>query len=426
MFFLFSKNIFYFFQFSLLTRHTVVGPTPPQMPAVKAFPQDHHVRIRANEKVPIDLHVRTYGDPSHPAILAVAGFGANKEVGCENSFYKRLADRNLFVVSFSNRDAGGSTKMSHLPTRSMTSTLLLAALAGLLPPSVTTVVVLYCMRNYRSPMAQTVAGAVLALFTGFKAYGGTKAFHLKPAYTLEDVADDIPLLMNQMNIEKAHIMGTSMGGMLAQTAVLRHPERFLSLGSVMSNTGANSIIGLPDYPLSTLLYLYVVHPMSRPDPEDYDAMIKYESEGIKFQLQRAKDGTATFNEGLTVMQEAKRRYDAHTKYDTLQSRKDSMGRQMDGIAWQQGDRTAELKNIQIPTVVVHGMEDKLIPATSGLETASAIGLPACRRVVLVPECGHTYDDIFSIPCVDAIAENIHFAEDTMKSRSSGVLVRSKL
>ena len=378
--------------------------------SVIACPTDTHIRIRENEDTPIDLHVKTYGNPTHPAILCVVGFGANKEIG-QHSFYNKLAEGNIFVVTFSNRDTGGSTRMNHLPTRSMVSTLLVAAAAGLLPPTITSVVVLYCIRNYHSPFAQKLAASVLALFAGFKASGGTKAFHLKPCYTLEDVADDIPLLMNKMNIKQAHIMGTSMGGMLAQTVVLRHPHRFLSLGSVMSNTGANSAIGLPDYPLSTLAYLYIVHPFSHPNPKSkdyYKEIIEYEMEGMEFQLKRSKH--ATWNNGLNMKEEAERRYAAHTKYDTIQSRKDSMGRQMDGIAWQTGDRTKELKKIQIPTVIVHGMEDKLIPMESGLETAKAIGFPACRRVVLIPESGHTMDDAFSAVCVDAIIENIHFAE----------------
>ena len=384
------------------------------MQSVKFFPTGSHVRIRPNDAKPIDIHVKTYGEPKNPAILVVNGIGANMETVPEKSFYEKIAAEDLFVVAFSNRDAGGSTKMEHLHTRSMVSTLALGALAGLLPPTTTLALLLACVRYRHHPSARKIAVAALALMFGFKASGGTKAFHMTPAYTLDDVAEDIVLLMKEMNIAQAHIMGVSMGGMLAQTAVVNYPERFLSLASVMSDTGGISALGLPDYPLSTLFYLYVTHPMSRPDLSDHDGTIKYESETIEFNLTRAK--SATWNNGLTLMEEAERRHDAHMLHDTMESRKNSMARQMDSIAWQRGDRSNKLNQINIPTVVVHGMDDKLIPVESGMETAKAIGYPACRRVVLVPESGHTMDDGFVEHCVDAIVENCRHAEGRHRSK----------
>lgn len=389
----------------------------------KSYPTNTLVRIRQG-KNPIDLHVKTYGNPADPPILVVSGFGANKESVPEKTIYEQLAKKRFFVISFSNRDAGGSTKMEHLHTRSMMTTLGFAALAGLALPASTIAILLICFRNFHLPAAKKIATVIIASFLGFKIAGGKnlpKLYSFKPAYTLNDVAEDIILLMNAMRVKKAHIMGGSMGGMLAQTCVINHPDRFMSLASVMSNTGEFSILGLPDYPLSTLFYLYISHPMSRPASTDIKGTIRYEMETLKFQLGKEKSEVATWNDGLSLLEEAERRHHAHTLHDTVESRKNSMARQMDSIAWQGSGRKESLKKIKIPTVVIHGMDDKLIPVESGVDTARAIGFPTCRKVVLIPGCGHTIDDDFAVKCVAAIVENCNFAEQmiTPNNSSSG-------
>jgi len=258
---------------------------------------------------------------------------------------------------------------------------------------------------------------ILASFLGFKVAGGTnlpKLYRFTPAYTLNDVAEDIVLLMDAMRLTKVHIIGASMGGMLAQACVINHPDRFLSLASVMSNTGEFSMLGLPDYPLATLFYLYISHPMSRPPATDIKGLIQYEAESIQFQLGQDKIETATWNGGLSLLEEAARRHHAHTLHDTVDSRRDATARQMDSIAWQSSGRKAMLNTIQIPTVVIHGLGDRLIPMESGIDTARAIGFPTCRKVVLIPGCGHSMDDTFAKHTVAAIVENCRFAEDLFK------------
>jgi pimeloyl-ACP methyl ester carboxylesterase len=198
----------------------------------------------------------------------------------------------------------------------------------------------------------------------------------------------------------------------------------------MSNTGEFSMLGLPDYPLATLFYLYISHPMSRPPATDIKGLIQYEAESIQFQLGQDKIETATWNGGLSLLEEAARRHHAHTLHDTVDSRRDATARQMDSIAWQSSGRKALLNTIQIPSVVIHGVLDKLIPMESGIDTARAI--PTCRKVVLVPGCGHSMDDDFAAATVAAIVENCRFAEDLFKrtgggSGSSGAVVeRCKL
>ena len=268
---------------------------------------------------------------------------------------------------------------------------------------------------------------IFASFVWFKWNGDgalPKLFHLRPAYTLNDVAEDVVLLMDQMNIPQAHISGGSMGGMLAQTCVVNYPARFISLASVMSNTGGNSpYTGLPDYPLFTLFYLFIFHPMSRPPVSDTAATIQYAAEDIAVLLGKARSKKASWNHGLSLLEEAARRHHARMLHSTAESRKGSMARQVESIMWQLGDRKALLGTIEIPTVVVHGMNDTLIPMESGIEVAKAIGYPACRKVVLIPDCGHSMDDAFSEPCVAAIVENCKYAEGLLAAAVGG---RSKI
>ena len=183
-----------------------------------AYPTNTLVRIRHGPH-PIDLHVKTYGNPADPPLLLVNGIGANKESTPEKTLYEALAQQQFFVVSFSNRDSGGSTKMEHLRTRSMLATLGFAALAGLALPASTLALLLLCVRHFHVPAAKNITALVLASFLGFKVAGGTnlpKLYRFTPAYTLNDVAEDIVLLMDAMQLTKVHIIGASMGGMLGK------------------------------------------------------------------------------------------------------------------------------------------------------------------------------------------------------------------
>ena len=99
------------------------------------------------------------------------------------------------------------------------------------------------------------------------------------------------------------------------------------------------------------------------------------------------------------------------RWDSPASRGRAFGRQMASIAWQAGDgRDTALQSCQVPAIVVHGMEDKLIPMEAGLHTARCLGGENCRKVVLVPGCAHSMDDKLARHIVDAVVENCRFAD----------------
>ena len=134
----------------------------------------------------VELCYETFGDPADPAILLVMGL-ATQMVAWHEDFCAQLVDRGFFVIRYDNRDVGRSTHFTDTP-----------------PPGVGEIV-------RRKPK------------------------HV--AYTLEDMAADGVGLLDHLGIEKAHLVGASMGGMIAQMIAAGHPERVLSLVSIMSTTG---------------------------------------------------------------------------------------------------------------------------------------------------------------------------------------------
>jgi pimeloyl-ACP methyl ester carboxylesterase len=134
----------------------------------------------------VDICYETFGDPSDPAMLLVMGL-ATQMVGWPDEFCAALVDRGFYVIRFDNRDVGRSQRM-----------------------------------RYPAPTLRQLL------------FRDKRAAH----YTLEHLADDGFGLLDHLGIERAHVVGVSMGGMIAQTMAARRPDRVISLASVMSNTGA--------------------------------------------------------------------------------------------------------------------------------------------------------------------------------------------
>lgn len=265
-------------------------------------------RVHANG---IQLEYETFGDISSPAMLLVAGNGVQM-LFWESEFCTRLADKGLFVIRFDNRDAGLSTKFEQ---------------AG-------------------SP---DVMEAIATMMKGLP---------INPPYTLDDMADDCVGLLDALHIRRAHICGASMGGMIAQVAVHRHMDRFLSLTSLMSNTGnPNSAQGLPE----------AIQTVVAPPPKERAAFIEHTitvwkkiwSAGFPFEEERARE----FLE---------------KSYDRSFCPSGAARQNLAILAG--GDRTAILADITIPALVIHGSADPLIPVEVGKETAKAI--PHARLFVI--------------------------------------------
>lgn len=246
----------------------------------------------------IELVYDTYGDESDPTALLIMGL-ATPRYGYDEGLCRLIADRGFHVVRFDNRDIGDSTHLHDAPAPDLQAALM----------------------------------------------GDTSS----ASYRLEDMADDAAGLLDVLGIESAHVVGASMGGMIAQTLVIRHPERVRSLVSIMSTVAP--WIGPPRE--DVLGVLLAPPPSDRAGHEQrvLDTWRTIGSPGFAFDEDR-------------VRELARRIWDAG--YDPI-----GVARQLVAIQ-ASGDRTAALGRAEVPTVVIHGDADPLVQHPGGAATAQAI------------------------------------------------------
>lgn len=281
----------------------------------------------------IKIEYDTFGDSSFPALLLIAGNGAQM-IFWEVEFCESLAKKGYFVIRFDNRDAGLSTKFAE---------------AGI----------------------PDFMAAIKAAMEGKP---------LESAYSLDDMADDAVGLLDALGIEKAHICGASMGGMIAQVISYRHPKHVLSLTSIMSTTGN------PDLPQGKPEALAAV---LAPAPEERGAYVEHNmniwrtiwSPGFSFEEKRAR----------MFMEKS---YD-RSYYPQGMSRQN-----IALIA--NGDRRLLLASIKVPTLVIHGADDPLIPVEGGEDTARVI--PGAR-LLIINGMGHDMPKGVWAEIVDAISKH---------------------
>ena len=276
----------------------------------------------------ITLCYETFGERSDPTALLIMGLGTQM-VAWQEEFCLALAARGLHVVRFDNRDSGHST---HLMGR---------------PPTVRQL-----LRRSR------------------------RAAH----YTLTDMADDAAGLLRELDLAPAHVIGASMGGMIAQTLAARRPQSVRSLVSIMSNTGSLRN-GQPS------LGVYRIF-LARA-PTDRDAFVAH-MERVYAAI--GSRGLPRDVEGVRAIVE--RSYDRD--HDP-----EGPGRQLAAII-AAGDRTAELRQITAPTLVIHGSADRLVSPSGGRATARAI--PAAK-LMSVEGMGHDLPRAAWPQIIDAIAEH---------------------
>jgi pimeloyl-ACP methyl ester carboxylesterase len=287
----------------------------------------------------VELAYETFGDPARPALLLVMGLGTQM-LGWRAAFCAQLAERGFHVIRFDNRDVGRSTKFS----------------------------------SHRPP----TAGQLLRRDAS------------AAAYTLADMADDGAGLLDCLGIDRAHVAGASMGGMIAQTIAIRHPDRVLSLASIMSNTGARWS-GQPSLGLYSVLL--------KRAPRDREGYVAHQMEVFR------KTGSPGF-----PRDEAELRELATASFDRGHDPAGA-GRQLAAII-ASGDRTAELGSIRVPTIVIHGTKDKLVAPSGGRATAKAI--PGAR-LVTIDGMGHDLPRGAWPRIVAAIAENAARADAPAKA-----------
>jgi pimeloyl-ACP methyl ester carboxylesterase len=274
----------------------------------------------------IELCYESFGDPSDPPLLLVMGLGSQMLVW-EDGFCERLAERGFWVTRFDNRDVGRSTILDDRPAPTLSQLML------------------------RDPSAA--------------------------AYTLEDMADDAAGLLDVLDIEAAHVVGLSMGGMIAQLVAIRHPERVLSLVSIMSTTG-NRRVGRP--------HPFMVRRLLTRRPLDREGYVR------SFVAAYRQLGSRRYPPGDDRTRAIAERCFERGVYPR------GTARQLIAIASAR-DRTADLALVGVPTTVIHGTADQLVMPSGGRATAAAI---PNARLVEIEGMGHDVPPVLWDQIVDEI------------------------
>src|SRR3954449_4779717 len=281
----------------------------------------------------VTLCYETFGNTADPAMLLIMGLGTQM-VAWREDFCRQLVDRGFFVIRYDNRDSGKSTSMKGRP--------------------ITT----------REMVTRRVK---------------------QPAYTLEEMADDAVGLLDHLGIQQAHVVGASMGGMIAQHVALRYPGRVLSLTSIMSTTG-HRLVGQPKL---AVIPLFLSKPTGGKDEYIERAVKLFRAVGAKhgFDEEYVREGAAlAWDRGINMA---------------------GTGRQLAAIT-ADGNRTQRLKRLAVPTLVIHGKDDRLIAPSGGRATARAI--PGAR-LLLLDDMGHDLPRPVWPKLIGAIVENTKRGSD---------------
>jgi pimeloyl-ACP methyl ester carboxylesterase len=292
-------------------------------------------RARANG---IELEYDTFGDASSPPVVLIMGLGAQM-ILWDEEFCGALAARGFWVVRFDNRDVGLSTKLDDAPV-------------------------------------PNVFSAISAAATGQ---------HVDAPYTLSDMADDTVYLMEALGIDRAHVVGASMGGMIAQTLAIRHPDRLLSLTSIMSTTGN------PEVPPATADAMRV---LLTPVPAERDAYIE----------RSVRTWRVIGSPGYAFDEERVRRRSARSFDRAFYPA--GIARQLVAII-ASGNRKSALRSVTVPTLVIHGDADPLARVEGGRDTAAAI--PGAELLV-IEGMGHDLPPGAWPRIIDAIAAHARKAD----------------
>ncbi len=245
----------------------------------------------------ITLCCATYGDPADPPLLMIMGMGTQLN-GWDMGFCDQLVDSGFYVIRFDNRDVGLSERMEGTPD-----------------------------------LAAIRRGDLSTL-----------------PYTLKDMAADSVGLLDALGIDRAHILGASMGGMVAQLMAIHWPERVRSLCLVMSSTGDRSV-GQADPATMEL--------MRRPAPATREGVVE-----AAVERSRALAGN-----GFPFDEDAARTR-AAAAYDRAHDPAGRIRQQAASIA--SADRTPELRDLRVPTVAIHGTDDRLVDISGGRAIADAV------------------------------------------------------
>jgi len=276
----------------------------------------------------IDLEYETFGTRGRPALLLIMGLGGPM-IMWEEAFCRALENKGFFVIRYDNRDCGRSKKFDSQP----------------LPD---------------------LAGAMATWMQGGKIDG---------PYRLSDMAADGIGLLDALGIETAHVVGASMGGMIAQTLAIEYPSRIRSLTSIMSSTGDRA---LPDPSPEAMAVLMTPSAEAKPD---------------FIEQHLASNRAIGADPAFFPYEEARLRARAERLWDYGIERDGSTRQMLSSLA--SGDRTPALEKLSLPSLVIHGTADILF----GLEHAEA-------TVRAIPGAQHLFIDGFGHDMHPAADETI--------------------
>jgi pimeloyl-ACP methyl ester carboxylesterase len=283
----------------------------------------------------IDIAYQRLGNPDAPLVMLIMGVAA-QYIHWPDAFCHALVSRGLQVIRFDNRDAGHSTHLTDAP-----------------PP------------DLRAALAGDFSSA---------------------SYTLSDMAADAVGLLDALDIGNAHVVGASMGGQIAQTMAIEHPDHVRSLISMMSTTG-NMQVGQPAAEVLREVF-------SGPPAVTRDEVIQ--------QMVRASRviGSPGYpSDDNEIAARAGRAYDRSH---------DPTGVARQAVATiASGDRTERLRHLKVPTLVIHGLADRMVDVSGGRATAEAIPR---AELVLIEGMGHSLPPGLQPQLAGHIAEFVWRAE----------------
>ena len=280
----------------------------------------------------IEIEYEVIGPPENQPLLLVMGLGTQM-IHWDDELCAQLVSRGHRVIRFDNRDVGGSSKLDGDGLPNVLSAMVAAGRGG----------------------------------------------PVDAPYRLSDMAADAAGLLDALEIESAHVVGASLGGMIAQTLALEHPHRVRTLTSIMSTTGH------PDLPTAT--------------PEAAAALLQPAPSDREGNIERAVRVFRVIGSPGFPFDEAQVRARAARAYDRC-FHPAGVARQMIAIV-ASGSRREALRALRVPTLVVHGADDPLIPLACGLDTAESI--PGAE-LLIVEGMGHSLPPATWPRVVDAIAE----------------------
>ena len=265
----------------------------------------------------VQIHYEEHGDPGDPAMLLIMGFGAQLTLW-PDELVEALASRGFRVIRYDNRDIGLSQKFDGVKAPGLVKMTLLSKL-GMTP---------------RVP------------------------------YTLSDMAADGVGLLDALGIEMAHVVGASMGGMIAQHVAAKYPDRCLSFTQIFSTSGNPRLPAARKEALQALV--------TRPRSNDEAVLVEH---GIMLARTIGSPGFPAQEERLRERTLASVKRSFYPEGPT---------RHLSAIV-ADGDRSTMLREISVPTLVLHGEDDPLVPCEGGRDTAACI--PAAR-LRTIPGWGH--------------------------------------